>query len=366
MLPHVTPPRLGPITSFGVLAMLGAYFGLAAGSRHAEKLGLDPALVRRMAICCGVGGVLGAHYMDLFLYQPGWSERPDAVWRFVNPSAGISSYGGLIGGTLGFFVFAFWNRVKRLRYADAALVGVVVLLTFGRAGCASVHDHVGIASHSPFAVDFPAGNPSGVVGPHHDLGLDEFALCCLLLATTVILLRRPRRPGWIVGVVAIGYATPRFFLDFLRRDLTDPRYAGLTPAQWSCVATLAAAIALLVWIFRRREPPPAHYLEATPWRVHLRNLVRVHVVPAPSGSNATRRGISNWRPSAREETASSPRTLCTARPSRQSGLHIGEADETSGTRSRAWPPDERGRQIGTRRSVAREAHADVPAGDCAG
>jgi hypothetical protein len=57
----------------------------------------------------------------------------------------------------------------------------------------------------------------------------------------------------------------------------------LTPAQWSCVATLAAAIALLVWIFRRREPPPAHYLEATPWRVHLRNFMRVQRRPGALG-----------------------------------------------------------------------------------
>jgi phosphatidylglycerol:prolipoprotein diacylglycerol transferase len=274
MLPYVDLPQLGPITAFGVLAMFGVYFGLAAGSRHAEKLGLDRARVRRMAICCGVGGILGAHYVDLLLYQPGWSERSDAVWIFVNPFAGISSYGGLIGGTLGFFVFTFWSRVKRLRYADAALVGVVVLLTFGRAGCASVHDHVGVASRSPLAVDFPAGNPTGVVGPHHDLGLYELALFAVLLGATVLLLRRPRRPGWIVGVVAIGYAAPRFFLDFLRRELSDPRYAGFTPAQWSCLATVAAAIALFAWIYGRREAPPDRYLEATPWRVHLRNLVR--------------------------------------------------------------------------------------------
>jgi len=279
MLPYVALPHLGPITAFGVFAMLGAYIGLAAGSRHAEKLGLDPARVRRMAICCGVGGILGAHYLDLFLYQPGWSERRDAAWLFINPFAGISSYGGLIGGTLGFFVFASWSRVKRLRYADAALVGVVVLLTFGRAGCASVHDHVGIASSSPLAVDFPAGNPTGVVGPHHDLGLYELALFSGLLAATVLLLRRPRRPGWIVGVIAIGYAVPRFFLDFLRRELSDPRYAGLTPAQWSCLGTVAAAITLFAWIYSHREPPPARYLDATPWRVHFRNFVRVRRRP---------------------------------------------------------------------------------------
>ena len=207
MLPYVALPKLGPVTSFGVLAMLGAYFGLTAGSRHAQKLGLDPAKVRRMAMYCGVGGILGAHFVDLLLYQPGWSERSDAVWLFLNPSAGISSYGGLIGGTLGFFAFA------------------------------------------------------------------------LLLAATVVVLRRPRRPGWIVGAVAIGYAVPRFFLDYLRREATDPRYGGLTPAQWSCVLTVAAGLALLAWIYTHREAPPERYLDATPWRVHLREALRVRRRP---------------------------------------------------------------------------------------
>jgi phosphatidylglycerol:prolipoprotein diacylglycerol transferase len=275
VLPYIEFPTWGPITSFGVFAFLGVTFAQIASSRHAEKLGLDPALVRRMAAYCGIGGILGAHYMDLFLYQPGWSERPDAVWLFVNPFSGISSYGGLIGGTLGFFVFAFSNRIKRLHYADAALVGVVVLLVFGRAGCASVHDHVGIASSFATAVDFPRGNPTGLVGPHHDLGLYELALFVVLLASAVVLLRTPRRPGWIVGVVAIGYAVPRFFLDMLRRETTDPRYASLTPAQWSCVVTVVTAVALLVWIARHHEAPVDHYASATPWRRHLRELVRL-------------------------------------------------------------------------------------------
>ena len=274
MLPYIEFPTLGPITSFGVFATLGLMFAQVASSRHAEKLGLDPALVGRMATYCGIGGILGAHYMDLFFYQPGWSDRPDAVWLFVNPFSGISSYGGLIGGTLGFFLFAFRNRVRRLHYADAALVGVVVLLVFGRAGCASVHDHVGVASSFATAVDFPRGNPTGVVGPHHDLGLYELVLFSLLLAASVALLRKPRRPGWIVGVVAIGYAVPRFFLDFLRVESSDPRYAALTPAQWSCIATVMTAIALLVWI-ARHDQPPVEYGVATPWRVHLRELIRV-------------------------------------------------------------------------------------------
>ncbi len=273
MLPYLEPPTWGPITSFGVLAMVGLGFAITASWRHGEKLGLDPARLHGMAIHCGIGAVLGAHYVDLFLYQPGWSAQPDAVWRFVNPFAGISSYGGLLGGTLGFLVFAHRNRIARLRFADVGALGVVVFLVFGRAGCASVHDHVGVATDFALAVDFPAGNPAGVVGPHHDLGLYEMALWLVLLAISIIMLRTPRPAGWYVGFVAVGYAVPRFFLDLLRPATSDPRYAGLTPAQWGCIATVLAGLAVFAWIVTHRERPQP-YLCATPWRVHLRELVR--------------------------------------------------------------------------------------------
>jgi phosphatidylglycerol:prolipoprotein diacylglycerol transferase len=273
VIPYVPPLSIGPVTSFGILAMFGLVFASAAAARHGDRLGLDPALVQRMFTCCAIGAVLGAHYVDLFLYQPGWTDRPDAFWRFVNPFAGISSYGGMLGGTIGFFVFAAWHRIKRLRFADVAMVSVVVFMTFGRAGCASVHDHVGVATRSPFAVDFPPGNPSGVVGPHHDLGLYELALFVVLLGVLALALRRRLRPGILVGGFAIAYAVPRFFLDFLRPAVSDPRYAALTPAQWCCIATVAAGIAVLAWIRRRGEPPPDRLLEPTPWRALLRRVI---------------------------------------------------------------------------------------------
>ena len=241
VLPYVELPSLGPVSAFGVLAVLGVMFATSAGTRHAGRLGLDVERARRMLTYCAVGGVLGAHYLDLFLYQPGWHQEPDAVWLFLNPFAGISSYGGLLGGTIGFLVFARKERGRRLRYAEAAAFAVVVFLTFGRAGCATAHDHIGVASESPLAVDFPR------IGPHHDLGLYELALFALvLLPVSVVMLRTPRRAGVYVGVIAIAYAVPRFFLDTLRREVDNPRYLALTPAQWGCLVTVAAGLGLLL------------------------------------------------------------------------------------------------------------------------
>lgn len=262
MLPYIELPSLGPVHVFGVFAAVGMIVAGAAGARHAERLGLDLARTRRMATHCVIGVLVGQHYVDLLLYQPGWYERPDAVWLFLNPFAGISSFGGIVGGAVGFLIFSRRERGKRLRYAEVAAYAGIVFLTFGRAGCASVHDHIGVASTSPFAVDVPR------IGPHHDLGLYEFALLALvLLPASALLLRTPRRPGFYVGVIAIAYAVPRFYLDTLRREIDNPRYLTLTPAQWCCLATVAIGVALLV--DARRRSPPVAYAPATPWRVHL-------------------------------------------------------------------------------------------------
>jgi phosphatidylglycerol:prolipoprotein diacylglycerol transferase len=267
VLPYVEPPSIGPIQPFGMFVLLGVIVATIVGARHAERLGLDLDRARRMFTHCAIGLILGAHYIDLFLYQPGWSSRADAVWRFFNPFAGISSYGGLIGGTIGFLIFARKERGRRMKYAEVAAYAGLVFLMFGRAGCASVHDHLGVASNSPFAVDVPGR------GPHHDLGLYELALLALVLVpASVLWLRKPRRPGLYVGLLAIAYAVPRFFLDTLRREIDNPRYAALTPAQWACLATVAIGVWLVVDA-RHRAPHPG-YLQPTPWRVHLRGIWR--------------------------------------------------------------------------------------------
>lgn len=265
VLPYIELPSLGPVHVFGLIAALGMTVAGAAGLRHAERLGLDLDRTRRMALHCVIGVLVGEHYIDLLAYQPGWYDRPDALWIFLNPFAGISSFGGIIGGAIGFWIFARKERGKRLRYGEVAMYAGLVFLTFGRAGCASVHDHIGVATRFPLAVDFPR------IGPHHDLGLYEFALLALvLLPVSALLLRTPRRAGLYLGVMTIAYAVPRFYFDSLRRELDNPHYLGLTPGQWGCLATIAIGIALLVTAYRRPAPEtPAAYLTPHSWRFHL-------------------------------------------------------------------------------------------------
>ena len=77
----------------------------------------------------------------------------------------------------------------------------------------------------------------------------------LALAITWLWRREPKRAvGIYLGVFLTAYGAFRFFLDFLRvpyddpyfgSGTTDPRYAGLTFAQWICFVALGFGVYFL-------------------------------------------------------------------------------------------------------------------------
>ena len=111
---------------------------------------------------------------------------------------------------------------------------------FGRAGCAVVHYYPGRLSEAWFAVQYPSiGGPIG----RYDLGLYEMVLTIPLAVAFFLFFRRgTRATGFYLGWMCVLYAPVRFLLDFLREQDgagADPRYAGLTPAQWACFGLAA-------------------------------------------------------------------------------------------------------------------------------
>jgi phosphatidylglycerol:prolipoprotein diacylglycerol transferase len=237
--------------TFGFLVAVGTLVGHYVTMRRARALGLRPlSTVDFFALTVFTGGYLFGHCLDAIFYHPETVRRDP--WELLMVHHGLSSFGGILGAVLSGVVFI---RIKKLHpwvFADLCTYAFPFGWLFGRLGCAVVHDHRGVRTDSILAVRFPDG-------PRYDLGLIEFALTPLLIALVVGVSRRTKRPGMISGALAIAYATMRFPLDFLRAyDLGsdgDPRYGGLTPAQWACFSMFA----LGVWLLHRartNEPFP--------------------------------------------------------------------------------------------------------------
>jgi phosphatidylglycerol:prolipoprotein diacylglycerol transferase len=248
------PQSFGPINLFGILIALGVLFGTYLARKYCERNGLDQDTLQYFGLRIIIWGFIGAHVFNTVFYDMhAFLEDP---WG-TTKKLGISSYGAALSGAIAYLYYTWKLKLDRRRWADMSALGAAGGWLFGRLGCALVHDHVGFKTDSPFAVDFPPmkypWDRSDEVIRAHDLGLYEFWLWIVILAALILLERwKGRRPGFLMGFMAVTYSVPRFLFEFLRPDVTDPRYAGLTFAQWASILAFATGLWLL---FGPRKAP---------------------------------------------------------------------------------------------------------------
>jgi prolipoprotein diacylglyceryltransferase len=90
-----------------------------------------------------------------------------------------------------------------------------------------------------------------------NLGLVEFLY---LVPVNILILwlafRTTKRPnaGLLISLAGVLYAPVRFGLDFLRPEETDPRYAGLTFAQWASIVAFGVAVYVVFRVLKNGKP----------------------------------------------------------------------------------------------------------------
>jgi phosphatidylglycerol:prolipoprotein diacylglycerol transferase len=244
------PPEVAP---FGLMVVAAIGFGVLQSIHRAKQRGLDPKAMNDFLFWVVVFGLSISHVFDAVLYYP---EKvvEDPLFIFYL-WGGLSSYGGFLGAAVGCVAWRYFRKNPVLEYVDITASVMPLSWVLGRAGCAIAHDHPGALSNAWFAVRFPASQLAEGYAGRYDLGLIEMVLTIPLAAACWILWRRnTRRPiGFFIGLILTCYAPVRFVLDFLRvapddpvfRGAIDPRYLGLTPAQWSCFVALGGGLWLL-------------------------------------------------------------------------------------------------------------------------
>jgi hypothetical protein len=60
--------------------------------------------------------------------------------------------------------------------------------------------------------------------------------------------------GFVAVLTGILYAPVRFFLDFLRPETSDPRYVGLTFAQWASILAFGVSVFVAGRLLRNGKP----------------------------------------------------------------------------------------------------------------
>jgi phosphatidylglycerol:prolipoprotein diacylglycerol transferase len=255
-----SPPTL---KLFGGIVAFGVYLGIIVATRHAKERRIEAERMNSFIWWILIGGFACAHILDDVFYHP--EEIARNPFHILMLWVGISSYGGFVGALGGALAFRWHTKKPIGNLCEVVNSAFPLAWVFGRLGCSTVHDHPGRVSQSWIAVKYP-NLPAG--WGRFDLGLYEMLLSIPLAVTFLILWRRKvdRPLGFYTGLMCCYYAPVRFVLDFFRETeenmhgAGDPRYGGLTPAQWGCFGLFAIGLFFLN-IARKggstMEPEPA-------------------------------------------------------------------------------------------------------------
>ncbi len=262
MLPYFEIPALNlplgqKLDVFGVVSAAGTVLGAYLAARAARRYGPgDDTPLRDVVPWAVIVGLIGGHWMHLFAYHPELLRASDPFY-FLRLWEGLSSMGGVLGALLGIWFFFKKEKLDLYPYWDALALGTAPGWMVARIGCFLVHDHPGNRTDFFLAVNFPGG-------PRHDLGLYDAMVLGLLSIVLYVLARKKRGVGMLMGVLALGYSSCRFFLDFMRASdmsFVDKRYLGLTPAQYIVLVLWGVGLRMILTAKRRglasTEPVPA-------------------------------------------------------------------------------------------------------------
>jgi phosphatidylglycerol:prolipoprotein diacylglycerol transferase len=248
VIPYFAQPEFyaGPVTihAFGVLVVIALIVGMRIVRARAVSDGLSDRGVDRFLGSVLLGGFAGAHLFDRLAYFPKETlADPVSILRFWE---GLSSFGGFIGGTLGALLFFRKHAVPGTAwtYVDSFAFAFPFAWALGRTGCFLAYDHPGRPTHFVLGQMYR----DGVV--RHNLGLEEAIYMVAVAVVFHLLGRKPRPPGFFLGLFLVLYAPFRFCADFLR--IVDVRYFGFTPGQYGSFALLGIGVAISAKHFRRR------------------------------------------------------------------------------------------------------------------
>jgi phosphatidylglycerol:prolipoprotein diacylglycerol transferase len=254
------------IHPFGILVATGILVGARLTIRRGTQLGLQEDMVKNMIFWSVFTGFILAHFLDVLVYQTDLTFV-QKLKQLADPRSGLSSMGGFAGAVLGMYAWCWRNRQRVLPYADSLAYGLAIGWMFGRMGCFVAHDHPGHLTQFFLGVDYPCPTPHcpnvgdawyfvGSRFRRHDLGFDEVLVAAALSGFYFIMDRFRPRLGFYVAAIATYYGPVRFFLDYLRADTqevrgADPRWLGLTPAQYAAIGVLLIGLYLCLYIVRR-------------------------------------------------------------------------------------------------------------------
>ena len=225
------------VSTFGVMMSLGFLIGYWITCVRMVELRLDPEPVTNILVWIMVGGVLGSklyYAIDVSLRE----GYPFSELLFAR--AGITWYGGLMGGALAGVLGCRFHRVSTLGFANAVAPALAIGQALGRIGCFLVGDDYGKVTSVPWGLSFPQGAPPTLETVHPT---QLYEVGWLLPVAAFLWWRRDRSPFLLGEYLALNGAG-RIVIEHWR--VNEKVLLGLTEPQLIGVGLIVVGMGLWV------------------------------------------------------------------------------------------------------------------------
>lgn len=251
MLPEI---HIGPLTlqTFGLCFALAFVCAGALVGRRLVEIGKPVDWAYEISLSALLGGLIGSR-LDYMLQN--YDEVKDDLFGNIVSGAGLVWFGGLVGGAIGVFVWAWYRGFLGLALLDAAAPALALGYAVGRIGCQLSGDgDYGQAWDGPWAMAYPDGTVPTTEEVHPTPVYETLAMG--LVALLLWRLRNRLRPGHLFALYLVLAGAERLLVEFIRRN--DDVALGLTQPQLISIAMVVGGAAWLALGSRRQsQPAPA-------------------------------------------------------------------------------------------------------------
>ncbi len=244
------------LPTYGVLVALGVFLGLVVAGKLSERQGIDSEKAWNLGAIAILAAVLGAKVLMFLLDWKYYANNPRELVSLSTFQAGGVFYGGLIAGVAASLWYIRRNKMPVLRTCDAFAPGIALGHVFGRFGCFAAGCCFGKPTSLPWGVKFTnplardiSGTPLGVY--IHPTELYEAAIELINFVILLLLIRRKKFEGQVIGAYLFLYGVERFFLEFLRDDPGRGEVFGGAMTGTQLISIFMVLIGGLLWLWRR-------------------------------------------------------------------------------------------------------------------
>lgn len=278
---------MGPvqIRYYGIIIVTAILVAAVLAARMAKRDGRDPDHVWGAMFWAVILGIIGARlWFVLFPPQSLILQGRDTAWFFQNftnlengPlaiwSGGLSIWGAFLGGFIGSALYLRWNKLSFGPWLDIAAVALPLGQAIGRFANYVNQELYGLPTTLPWGIQiesrFRVGPYVNTVNyPLDSLFHPLFAyemLWSLLFFVVLLrlwtLYRTQWEPGTIFLIYVAQYAFIRYFLEFIRVELSivtlqlGDQLVRINTTQVVCAVLFIGAAALLVPRLRAQPKP---------------------------------------------------------------------------------------------------------------